>query len=208
MRIASLSLLALCLAVVPATAQVLVNNGPINGTTDAWTINFGFIVSDSFSLTGASTVSGLAFGAWVAPGDTLQSAEVSISSSEFGGTTYFDNVVNFTQSGCSGNQLGYNVCTETSSGMTPVNLAAGSYWLNLQNANSVQGNPIYWDENSGPASASQNDIGTIPSEAFTLYAAATTTTTTTSDSLPEPTSITLLGSGAVALAGVLRRKLS
>src|SRR5579863_7474106 len=102
MRIASLSLLALCLAVVPATAQVLVNNGPINGTTDAWTINFGFIVSDSFSLGSASTVTGLAFGAWVFPGDTLQSAEVSITSSEFGGTTYFDNVVNFTQSGCSG----------------------------------------------------------------------------------------------------------
>jgi len=210
MRIASLSLLALCLAVVPATAQVLVNNGPINGTTDAWTINFGFIVSDSFSLTGASTVSGLAFGAWVAPGDTLQSAEVSITSSEFGGTTYFDNVVNFTQSGCSGNQYGFNVCTETSSGMTPVNLAAGSYWLNLQNATTAQGNPIYWDENSGPASASENSIGTIPSEAFTLYgtgATTTTTTTTTTGTTPEPSSIMLFGSGILGLAGVLRRKL-
>src|SRR5579863_681831 len=210
MRIASLSLLALCLAVVPATAQVLVNNGPINGTTDAWTINFGFIVSDSFSLTGASTVSGLAFGAWVAPGDTLQSAEVSITSSEFGGTTYFDNVVNFTQSGCSGNQYGFNVCTETSSGMTPVNLAAGSYWLNLQNATTAQGNPIYWDENSGPSSASENAVGTIPSEAFTLYgtgATTTTTTTTTTGTTPEPSSIMLFGSGILGLAGVLRRKL-
>ncbi len=24
-------------------------NGPINGNTDAWTINFGFVVSDSFT---------------------------------------------------------------------------------------------------------------------------------------------------------------
>ena len=51
LRIASLSLLALCLAVVPAVAQTdLYDNGPTNGTVDAWTINFGFIVSDSFTL--------------------------------------------------------------------------------------------------------------------------------------------------------------
>ncbi len=50
-KIASLSLLALCLAAVPAFAQTdLYDNGPTNGTVDAWTINFGFIVSDSFTL--------------------------------------------------------------------------------------------------------------------------------------------------------------
>jgi hypothetical protein len=27
---------------------VLYENGPVNGTTDAWTINFGYVVSDSF----------------------------------------------------------------------------------------------------------------------------------------------------------------
>jgi len=47
LRVASLSLLALCLmlAAVAAAAQDIYNNGPINGNTDAWTINFGFIVS-------------------------------------------------------------------------------------------------------------------------------------------------------------------
>ena len=55
MRIASLSLLALCLAVVPAVAQTVVyDNGPINGNTDAWTINFGFIVSDTFTTGGGN----------------------------------------------------------------------------------------------------------------------------------------------------------
>jgi len=54
LRVASLLLLALylTLAVVPAMAQTVYSNGPINGTTDAWTINFGFVVSDSFTTPG------------------------------------------------------------------------------------------------------------------------------------------------------------
>ncbi len=204
LRIASLSLLVLCLAVVPAVAQTdLYDNGPTNGTVDAWTINFGFIVSDTFTLGGASNVTGLNFAAWLFPGDILESAEVSITSSEFGGTTFFDGSVNFTQSGCTTNQLGFSLCNETGS-FGPVTLNAGSYWLNLQNAVVNTGDPVYWDENSGPSSASENSVGTIPSESFTVMGGTTTTTTGTT---PEPSSIMLFGSGILALAGVLRRKL-
>ena len=211
LRIASLSLLALCLAVVPAVAQTVYDNGPINGTTDGWTINSGFVVSDTFTTSGG-TVNGLVFGAWAFPGDVLQTAEVTITSSEFGGTVFTDQVVSFTQSGCSGNQYGYNVCTETGSFGTGVNLAGGSYWLNLQNAVVNTGDPIYWDENSGPSSASENSVGTIPSEAFTVLGgtgttSTTTTTTSTTGTVPEPSSIMLFGSGILGLAGVLRRKL-
>ena len=209
LRIASLSLLALCLVALPAMADTVYDNGPINGTTDAWTINFGFVVSDSFTVSGGgATVNGLAFGAWLFPGDILQSAEVSITDAEFGGTTFFDGVVNFTQSGCVGNQYGYNVCTETGS-FTDTALADGTYWLNLQNASVNTGDPIYWDENSGPSQASENSVGTIPSEAFTLTGTGgtTSTTTTTGGTVPEPSSIMLFGSGILGLAGVLRRKL-
>jgi hypothetical protein len=208
LRIASLSLLALCLAAVPAMAQTVYNNGPINGTTDAWTINSGFVVSDTFTTSGGS-VTGLNFGAWVFPGDILESVEVNISSSEFGGTSFTDQVVSFTQSGCSGNQYGFNVCTESGTFGTSVNLASGSYWLNLSNAVVNDGDPIYWDENSGPSSASENSVGTIPSEAFTVLGGTTTQTTSTSGggSVPEPSSIMLFGSGILGLAGVLRRKL-
>jgi hypothetical protein len=55
MRIASLSLLTVCclmLAVAPAMAGTLYSNGPYNGTTDAWTINFGFSVSNSWGCHG------------------------------------------------------------------------------------------------------------------------------------------------------------
>ena len=33
-----------------AQTTTLYSNGPYNGTADAWTINFGFSVSDSFTL--------------------------------------------------------------------------------------------------------------------------------------------------------------
>ena len=171
----------------PFDNSVLYENGPINGTTDGWTINGGFVVSDTLTVpNGGGPVNGMTFAAWAFPGDVLQTAEISITSSEFGGTTYTDQVVNFTQSGCSGNQYGFNVCTETSSGnFSAVNLAAGTYWVNLQNAVvNTGGDPIYWDENSGigctsqgcPSMASETSIGTIPSEAFTILGENTTST--------------------------------
>jgi hypothetical protein len=46
LRIASLTIICLALAAIPAWAGY--DNGPINGTTDAWTINSGYIVSDSY----------------------------------------------------------------------------------------------------------------------------------------------------------------
>ncbi|HTV64479.1 MAG TPA: choice-of-anchor tandem repeat GloVer-containing protein [Bryocella sp.] len=152
------------------------DNGPINGTTDAWTINSGFAVSDTI-VVGGTSITGMTFGAWVFPGDVLLSVEISITSSEFGGTTYFDGVVNFVQNGCSTNQYGFNVCTETSVNFTNgPNLAGGTYWVNLQNAVVNNGDPVYWDENSGigcesegcPSLASDTSVGTIPSEAFTV----------------------------------------
>jgi len=209
LRIASLTLLLVALAAVPAMAQVVYSNGPTNGNTDAWTVNFGFTVSDTFTTTLANTqITGVTFAAWMAPGDILDSAEISITSSEAGGTSYFDQTVNFTQAGCVGNQYGYNVCNESSTFTGPVLASAGSYWLNIQNASSAAGDPVYWDENSGPSSASENTVGTIPSESFTVLGTqTTTTTTTTTGTTPEPSSILLLGSGILGLAGVLRRKL-
>ncbi len=84
-RFLSLTLLAMMtfavVAVIPAAAQILYENGPINGNTDAWTINFGFVMSDSFTIsTGNSTITGMSFGAWLTPGDFLDSVEISLTS--------------------------------------------------------------------------------------------------------------------------------
>ena len=207
-------LIASLLCALPVLAQQIYDNGPINGTTDGWTINFGFVVTDTFTVsTPNATLGSLAFGAWVFPGDVLESAEVSVTSEAFGGTTYFDGMVNFTQSGCSMNQFGFNVCTEAGSFNGP-NLAAGTYWLELQNAVVNNGDPIYWDENSGvgctspgcPSIAEDNDcisngFGCIPSESFTLDSAGTST-------VPEPSSFLLFGSGFLGVIAITRKRRS
>jgi uncharacterized repeat protein (TIGR03803 family) len=160
----------------PPQDGVLYDNGPINGSSDAWAFNNGFIVSDSYTVTGRdhNGVLAMTFGAWLLPGDTLNSAELSITSSENGGTSYFDQTVSFTQSGCVQNQYGYNVCTLSASFYGP--FQDGTFWVNLQNASVTNGDPVYWDENSGagcesqgcPSLASDNNIGTIPSESFSV----------------------------------------
>jgi hypothetical protein len=195
---------------VPSMAQTDVyDNGPTNGTVDAWTINFGFVVSDTFTLSShIFSLDGLSFSAWLFPGDILQSAEVSITSSEFGGTTFFDGTVNFTQSNCVYNQFGFDVCNEAGSFSTnPLN--AGTYWLNLQNAVVTSGNPVYWDENNGPSFASENSIGTIPSESFTVLGGGCIGCGCTlhpdpdcgPPESPEPSGLLLFSSGALALFG-------
>jgi hypothetical protein len=209
-NITALCAVALCLAAVPAVAQEQIySNGPINGTTDAWTINNGSVVSDTFFVSDvAIQENGLQFGAWVYPGDVVQFGEISITSSEFGGTTYFDEVVNFTQSGCSGNQFGFNVCTETASFTTPLNLAYGTYWLNLSNTYANTDDPVYWDENSGPSQASINSVGTIPSESFAILGVnCSSTNCNPPPSVPEPSNVLLFVSGVLGVAGLLRRKL-
>jgi len=215
-RLAACSLVLLCLALaaVPAVADNAYDNGPINGNTDAWTINFGYIVSNTFHVCchgnapGGNDITGISFGVWLFPGDIVTSVDVSITSDEFGGTTFFSGTVALTQTNISTNEFGYQIAEETGN-FGPVSLADGSYWLNLQNAQTANGDPIYWDENSGPSSASESAIGTIPSEAFTLYGSASTTTTSTSTTgpTPEPSSIMLFGSGVLGLAAALRRKL-
>lgn len=204
------SLFCLVLATIPATAQnTLYENGPINGLVLGWAINLGFFVSDSFTLTNPNTtVNGLSFGAWLLPGDVLESAEVSITQFPLSGNTYFDGIVNFTASGCFENSQGFNVCAETGTFNGPT-LNAGTYWLNLQNAVSADGNPVYWDQNNGvgchsvgcPSMAVDASVGSIPSESFSVLGSQSGGTGTT----PEPISLVLFASGAVGVFGWIRR---
>ncbi len=206
-RIASLTILCLALA-IPASAQILYNNGPAGPDIDAWTINFGYIVSDTFTLTSNSTVSGFDFAAWEFPGDKVLTVDWSITSQENGGTMYGGGTANVTQKFISVNAYGYDEDEVTATGLN-LGLNAGTYWLNLQNAVTQQGNPVYWDENSGmgcqspgcPSLASDSAVGTIPSESFDI------TGTPGSGTTPEPSSVVLFGSAILGLTGgALRHK--
>jgi len=215
MRIASLTILCLALAAVPAFAQWSYDNGRINGTTDAWTINFGYVVSDTF-FTNASNpvVTGFSAGVWEFPGDSVTSVDWSITGSENApcpsDLCLGSGTAQVTDAFISTNQFGYNVDVITASGLNVLVSGGVNEWLNLQNAVVPSGDPVYWDENSGagcggtncPSSASESAVGTIPGEAFTIGGTSGSQGTT-----PEPSSIMLFGSGILGLAGVLRRKL-
>jgi hypothetical protein len=193
-----------------ASAQVLYENGPINGETDAWTISNGFVISDSFTIaTGNSTLNGLSFGAWIMPGDVVESVGVLITSEPMSGTIYFNQQISLTQSGCFSNQYGFNVCTETGSFSGPT-LGNGTYWLNLENAITDDGDPVYWDENSGidchsagcPSLACEGNCEeSIPSEAFSVLGTSSGTST-----VPEPASLALVGGGFFVIVETLRRR--
>lgn len=217
-------LVGLTLAASPAFAGTLYDNGPINGSTDAWDIVNGFIVSDTFTLSSSSNVTGFMIGVWneCEGCGEMTSLQWSMTSAPNGGTVYGSGTA--TTGGGSGglltskllytNQFGYGIDEVTVSGLSVNFGLGGTYWLNLQNAQGGDGY-FFWDENSGvgcggdngmgggcPSQAQDNNgIGTIPSESFTVLGSATG-----SSSVPEPSSILLLGSGALGLLGVLRRK--
>jgi PEP-CTERM motif len=214
---ACLAVLCLTLPALSASAQVLYDNGPINGNAQPWDIVNGFIVSDTFTVSSGQTVTGFELGVWNEGSDPMTSLQWSLTSGENSGTVYGSGVAE--SSGGSGgtlmsqflsqNQFGYTIDEIT---VTKLNInfaSGGTYWLNLQNAKGNLGDYYFWDENSGigcggngcPSSASDSGVGTIPSESFTITGMSSTGTT------PEPSSFMLLASGAIALAGVLRRKL-
>ncbi|MGO9516613.1 MAG: PEP-CTERM sorting domain-containing protein [Candidatus Korobacteraceae bacterium] len=210
-RIAVFALLCLGLA-VPAWAQNWsYDNGPINGNVDAWYINFGNIVSDTF-VAGGPLVNGFSLGVeTIFSNDIVTSLDWSITSGENGGTTFGAGTAsgaNLTDKYISSNQFGFVISEVTVSGLNVPTTSGTTYWLNLQSAQTATGDPVAWDENSGvgcmsdgcPSKASQNLVGTIPSESFTISGSGSGTT-------PEPSSILLLSSGILGLAGLMRRKL-
>jgi len=209
-RIALLSLLTiacLVLAVAPAMADTLYSNGAYNGTVDSWTINFGFSVSDSFTVPANSSIEDLHIVYWdSSSSDLLTTVDMALGSASFGGTP--QTLTGVTNTFLTHNQYGYNVYqADYSFANIPW---AGPGYVTLSNACSTSGcsvsNPIYWDENGGPSTAYENTLGSIPSEAFTLT--GITGTPPPPPTTPEPSSIMLFGSGILGLAGVLRRKLT
>jgi hypothetical protein len=200
------------LLVSPASASmcdgadnVYCNGAGINGQVDAWSINFGSLVSNSFTV-GSGPIGGVDFGVWLLPGDAVTSIDWYLGTSAFGsdvasgagaavGLGPVDECGGFS---CDfgANQYGYDIQSLEFSFGRGINLAGGTYWITLLNAVSATSNPVYWDENGGSSLAFQSGIGSVPSEAFAI------------DTVPEPGTLALLGgSGLLFLAGALRRKL-
>jgi PEP-CTERM motif len=218
MRTASfplLTILCLMLAVAPAMAQVdLYDNGPYNGTTDAWAINYGSSVSNSFlNVLFQLDITSIQFVYWDASTtDVLTTVDMGVGGAPFSFANFSGTLTGVTNTDLGSNQWGYELFQAN----FPVSNAYWGYftlgWVTLQNACTTSGcsvsNPIYWDENSGvgcegencPSFAYASTIGSIPSETFTL------TGYYTGGGTPEPSSIIVFGSGILGVAGMLRRR--
>ncbi len=220
MKIHQVAPLALLLVAVPALAGVLVDDYPIEGTNHAFYLVYGYVVSDQFTLTSPATVDGVNFGAWVTPGDVLQSVDWTLSSTYgAGGTVYGSGTAavsvdpNFTPFI---NTQTWNVEAETFS-FTGLNLSSGSYFLTLQSAEVSNGGGALWDMNDVQTASWVNQWGSDAANCnagvglnssgngYTGNCANAFQILGPTSGTPEPASFALFGSGLV-LAGLVRRQ--
>jgi hypothetical protein len=202
------------LAAVPAsaTSTVLYDNTTSSSyQTYAYNISPDWVVSDSFSLSSASVVTGATFALWIPPGDSLTSVDWSISPNSGQGDFPSGTATSFTSTLAPAPSwilsiYGDDIYLETFT-FPSVDLAAGTYWFELGYATTALGNTVYWDESNGPSSATQSVFfdGTVYYES-SLSASQTFQIDGTGAATPEPAGFMLLGSGLIALAGLARRK--
>jgi len=196
--LAALFTVGLALLPFQAKADLVYDNGGINGTITAYTINYGWIVSNSFAVATPVNLVSANVGLWVYPGETPVSVDWSIGTSAFGseissGTSTFTNT-------SVGTAWNYYSLFDSEFAINGA-VGNGTYYLTLQNAVSSGGNPVYWDQNFGPSVAFQSSTGQIGSESFSIHGESR-------NSVPDSSATLGLFAGALAGLALVRRRRS
>jgi hypothetical protein len=214
---------------IPALADSTLydNTGPTsNGYNGSFAINGGLEVADSFTLASNSTLTGVNFIAWLpdaeviaadfGTGNAMTSVDWLITTSAFGGTTEGLGTASVTESYLKTVQNGsfssFDLY-EVSFSLSDLSLTAGTYYLQLQNAVTVDGQTAYWDTSNGLSDAFGAGGGDPPSDLNGVAGSNGTNSETfqilgeSESTVPEPSSLLLLGSGLLGLAGLVKRKL-
>jgi hypothetical protein len=215
LRTASFLIAVSTIALAAKADVTLYSDGPVSGSYDAWTINSGFQVQDSFVLASTSTLTGVSFYNWLTSGDTASAVDWAIVTTEgtqtlacpgCSGTASLTAGLSFT------NVFGYNVVDESFLLPSGIDLDAGTYWLELQNEAVTNDDAGYWDENGGPSSIWENGAGDQTgtncssdgdgkcSDSFAIVG--------TTSATPEPSSLALLATGLTLVGARIRRRRS
>jgi hypothetical protein len=131
---------------------------------------------------------------WVLPGDSPVSFQWTISDAPNGGNIFGQGTAQLQSQFLFTNQFGYDVYYASALGLN-LDLKPGDYWLTLQNAQSLHGQLVGWEENDGVGcnspgcpSTAFNAQGQIGPEAFQLQG----------EQVPEPTTFLLLAGGGLS----------
>jgi hypothetical protein len=196
-------------AAAAARAGVLFDNFPVKGTIDAWTINNGFAVSNSFTLTAAATVNGAAVGIWEQRTDPMTAVNWWIGVKPFSPDHSGNSQVASRTLLFNNTDFGLDIDVVTFY-IPDLTLGAGTYYLGLGNA--LSNSLVYWDENDGAGvDAWENSLGRLSNggacqtpgtgtcaESFQILGIVNTS------AVPEPATGVLFGS-AVLIAAAVRR---
>lgn len=189
-----------------AQATVLYDNFNSSPATHATNI-FNDRQANSFTLSSAATVTGLNFQVWLELSNTtLKSFQWGIyDASPFSGGVLLGGatVQDPTQSGPLANPWGINERLVTLD-LAPLNLAAGTYWLAIEQAAATTGRG-YWEVSDGPSAVNCSQ-GCVPGESNSFSILGGPTSREVGIAVPEPATWAMLIMGFMGIGAMVRRQ--
>lgn len=185
------------MATTPAMAGVVYTNGAPNDANSSLNISGAFSVSDSFTLSGAATLTAVDVGLVVSATSTPTQLTWAFGTTAFGndiasGTAMLtDN----TALALFNNNLD-ELFLSTFTIDVPIT-SSGTFWLTFSDGQATS-EDLYWNISNGSSMAMDSSFGATDSEAFTLDG--------TTSATPEPGSLLLLATGLIGLAILVQRK--